>query len=127
MTGAPGLPAEGAPRPELHLLLQPGQQVEFSVHESDGRLLAADVRTAPSMRACPFVPGCCFQSLRGKEDQLSGFVLLLGPGKLYNTPPDIELTRMCLSSKIVLKSIGLVAAFLESDAHLMCISHGCRR
>ena len=46
LTGGPGVPQEGAPRPELQEMVRPGQQVEFSIQDSDGRLLAADVRTA---------------------------------------------------------------------------------
>lgn len=46
LTGGPGVPEEGASRPELQEIVRPGQQVEFSVEDSDGRLLAANVRTA---------------------------------------------------------------------------------
>ena len=44
LTGGPGVPEDGALRPELPEMVRPGQAVEFSIQDSDGRILAADVR-----------------------------------------------------------------------------------
>ena len=45
VTAGPGAPEEGAPRLELQEMVRPGQHVEYSPQESEGRVLAADVRT----------------------------------------------------------------------------------
>ena len=45
VTAGPGVLEEGAPRPELQEMVRPGQHVEYRPQESEGRILAADVRT----------------------------------------------------------------------------------
>lgn len=45
VTAGLGIPEEGDPRPELQEMVRPGQHVEYSPQESEGRVLAADVRT----------------------------------------------------------------------------------